>query len=75
MTVEELIKHLEKMGTKREVKLYWDGAPRGEVEAICFDDGNEVHLIGEWDRTTKTKYSDEEIVFENVEMERWSWEL
>ena len=32
-----------------EVKLYWDGCPRGEVRAIYQQNDGAIVIAGEWD--------------------------
>jgi hypothetical protein len=47
MNVKRLIEVLQGLNQESEVKLFWDGASRGEVEAI-YDTPNTVVLAGEW---------------------------
>lgn len=49
MTVKLLIEILQDLNKNAEVKLWWDSAPRGDVEAI-YEVGNKtiVVLAGEW---------------------------
>jgi hypothetical protein len=49
MTVKLLIEILQDLNKEAEVKLWWDSAPRGDVEAI-YDtcDKKTVVLAGEW---------------------------
>ena len=65
MKVKELIDILGKLPQHKQVALFWDGSPRGNVEGIV-DDDEEVVLVGEWSiyRDGRSRaYEEEKIVF------------
>ena len=55
MKVKELIEQLTKLEPDAEVSVFWDGAPRGDIEGIYVSApnsfgyrGGEVVLVGDW---------------------------
>lgn len=54
MKVKELIEQLTKLELDAEVSVFWDGAPRGDIDGIYVTNPNffgsrgEVVLVGDW---------------------------
>jgi hypothetical protein len=46
--VRELIERLGRVNQEADMALFWDGAPRGEVEGICRHGEETIVLVGEW---------------------------
>lgn len=62
MTVSTLIKWLQKCPQEKQVAVFWDGNPRGEVEGMVNDD-NEVVIVGDWSVYRDTRYKQSKIIF------------
>ena len=52
MTVKQLIQHLALIPEEhqgKDIALFWDSSPRGEIEAIYFDPTEDLLVLcGEW---------------------------
>jgi hypothetical protein len=73
MNANTLMKLLQSVDPDTEVRLFWDGADRGDVEAVYISQAGAIVLAGEWsepDGYDQSAAKPKTILFE-AEREEW----